>query len=157
VREAVFNVLRDVSGLRFLDLFAGTGAVGIEALSRGAANAVFVDNAPVCIKVIHRNVEKSGFAENVEILKLNAENAAKALSGRAFDIIYADPPYGRPPDFIAEILFMIKTAGLLADGGTVIIERRKNEVRIDYAKHDFIEIKTKFYSNAQVTFLQAAY
>lgn len=97
VKEAIFNILFDVEGKTVLDLFAGTGSLGIEALSRGAAFATFVDNSKEGEKLIQTNLEKCGFFENTEILTMSVGKAIKMVGEREkkFDLIFIDPPYQR--------------------------------------------------------------
>ena len=155
VREALFNVLFNVNGYAFLDLFAGTGAVGIEALSRGAESAVFVDISPECINIIKRNVEKTNFTAKSEIIRSDAMSALKALSakGRSFDIIYIDPPYDMTGEALIEILLSLKCNNLINKDGLCVIERRKNASDFDYTRTGFILTKKKVYSNAQLLFI----
>jgi 16S rRNA (guanine966-N2)-methyltransferase len=90
VREALFQVLGDVQGLRVLDLFAGTGALGIEAISRGAADAVFVDSDPRAIQAVRRNLEATGIAAHVHKWEALAFLATRP---GPFDLVFLDPPY----------------------------------------------------------------
>jgi 16S rRNA (guanine966-N2)-methyltransferase len=90
IREALFQVLGDVEGLRVLDLFAGTGALGIEAVSRGAAEAVFVDNDPRAIAVIRRNLQATGIQAHVHKWEALAFLATRP---GPFDLVFLDPPY----------------------------------------------------------------
>ena len=111
-KENLFNIISaEVRGARFLDLFCGSGAIGIEALSRGAAQAVFVDNAPPALAAVRENLAKTRLFHVAEILEMSAENSIQKLakSSRQFDIIYLDPPYD------SELL--ARTSGLLCDGG----------------------------------------
>jgi 16S rRNA (guanine966-N2)-methyltransferase len=98
VKEAVFGMLGDVSGLRVLDLFAGSGALGIEALSRGAAAAVFVERDTGALKVLNANLAALGIAR--ELVEVRRADALEALRGAAsaqetYDLVFIDPPYGR--------------------------------------------------------------
>jgi 16S rRNA (guanine966-N2)-methyltransferase len=90
-REAVFSMLGDISGARVLDLFAGSGALGIEALSRGAAHATFVDSGPAAVTVIRRNLEQLGLGECALIAKLDVR--ALGPVGESYDLVFVDPPY----------------------------------------------------------------
>ncbi len=99
VRGALFDILgRSVEGTRFLDVFAGTGAIGIEALSRGAERLTVVEMARGSIKVITKNLETCGFQQQTEIIHFDASNALVMLNNRQqlFDIVFLDPPYGDP-------------------------------------------------------------
>ncbi len=92
VREALFSILGDVAGLRVLDLFAGSGALGIEALSRGAAGAVFVDSAAGAVAAIRRNL--SDLDVEGEVHRRDALRYLSSAAGeRAFDLVLIDPPY----------------------------------------------------------------
>ena len=90
VREALFSMLGDVSGARVLDLYAGSGALGIEALSRGAGSAVFVDRDPHAVAAIERNLESLGLEQ--EVLRQDAVRFL-ARAERTFDLVFCDPPY----------------------------------------------------------------
>jgi len=98
VREAVFAMLEDVAGMRVLDLFAGTGALGIEALSRGAGAAVFVERDAAAVKVLGANLAALGIAsEQVEVRRADALEALRGAASRqeTYDLVFIDPPYGR--------------------------------------------------------------
>lgn len=96
VKEGIFNSLHEVSGLG-LDLFAGSGALGIEALSRGMEKVIFVDQNFKAVKVIKANLNQLDLMSQAEVYKNNADRALKALAKREiqFDIIFLDPPYKR--------------------------------------------------------------
>ena len=100
IRETLFNIIAPlVPGANVLDLFAGSGALGIEALSRGAAYAVFVENDAAACRTISDNLRTTGFAEQAQLLRRDAFAAlthlasAEMMSGRVFDLIFIDPPY----------------------------------------------------------------
>jgi 16S rRNA (guanine(966)-N(2))-methyltransferase RsmD len=95
-RETLFNILGErVMDARFLDLFAGSGSVAIEALSRGAASAVLVDSSRECVRVIRENLRTTGLAEQAQVWQVSADVALKKLlkQGKQFDMIVCDPPY----------------------------------------------------------------
>ncbi len=93
-REALLDMLRPIlNGVRFVDVCAGTGAVGIEALSNGAARAVFVDNGSKSVRLIRKNVGLLNLEGKVTILEEDAEHYAASLTGNEFDILFADPPF----------------------------------------------------------------
>ena len=125
VREAVFARLRGLDGARVLDLYAGTGALGIEALSRGAAEAVFVEKARPSLDALQRNVATLGLTARARILRRDAV-AAITLLGRAgerFDLIFVDPPYASGE--AERALRALPAAGLLAPGGALVVERSR--------------------------------
>lgn len=96
IKETLFNIIQaDVPDSRFLDLFSGSGGIAIEALSRGAREAVFVDNNREAILCIKENIKKTGFSDITQVMQAEAMQAIKRLSntGKAFDIIFMDPPY----------------------------------------------------------------
>lgn len=118
VREAVFSALGDIGGTRVADLYAGTGAMGIEALSRGAMEAVFVDRET---RPAEGNVHHLGLNESCEVVKGDVLDWLRSspLEG-SFDLIFVDPPYGLWPGLGAEIAPLL--ARVLRQGGRVIIE-----------------------------------
>ncbi|HLC35400.1 MAG TPA: 16S rRNA (guanine(966)-N(2))-methyltransferase RsmD [Anaerolineales bacterium] len=96
VKVALFDILApEISGASLLDLFSGTGAVGIEALSRGAARAVFVDREPVAIRVIHENLKITGLSAGAQVVRADAFSYLERRGVPAFDIIYIAPPQYR--------------------------------------------------------------
>ena len=115
-REAVFSILGEIGGARVLDLFCGSGALGIEALSRGAAHATFVDTDPDAAR---RNVEQLGLIERADIVRSDAARYL-AASDQAFDLILCDPPYKLADRFAAELDPSIRDR--LAEGARVIVE-----------------------------------
>ncbi|MGI5971617.1 MAG: 16S rRNA (guanine(966)-N(2))-methyltransferase RsmD [Oscillospiraceae bacterium] len=120
VKEAVFNIIQfDIEGRRVLDLFAGSGQMGIEALSRGAREAVFVDQKAEAIRVIRRNLEKTGFVKNAQVFLSDAFSWLSGGRGQ-FDLIFIDPPY--MTNHIEKALNIIRKFDILSDGGIIICE-----------------------------------
>lgn len=129
VREAVFNILADrVAGARVLDLFAGTGAFGIEALSRGAREAVLVERSRVFATAIAENLEHTHLADRARLITADAFAFPGALpAGEPFDIIFLDPPYRmsmtcEPGSRLADLAKNITSHRALAPGGIVLLE-----------------------------------
>lgn len=123
VREALFDIIGpEIEGARFLDLYAGTGAVGIEALSRGARRAVFVEADHVRAGLIRRTIEEFGFAGQSMICKMPAVSyLQKALeTGETFALIFADPPYRSGE--LEVLLPLLGAGGLLAGDGMLLLE-----------------------------------
>ena len=126
VKESLFNMLNpDLYGCAFLDLFSGSGSIGIEALSRGAANAVLNDKSDVCIDIIKQNLKFTKLEENAEVMNRDAYTALRELGekGRKFDIIFLDPPYKE--GFYAPVLEEIRRNGVLAEDGYIVAESAK--------------------------------
>jgi 16S rRNA (guanine966-N2)-methyltransferase len=125
VRAAIFSSLGDaVPGAKVLDLFSGSGAMGIEALSRGAASAVFVDLNPRSVQCVRDNLRKAKFEASVQTM--DAMKFMELYASDGFDLIFADPPYAKyesDRDFATELLHMPQTATALNPGGTLIMER----------------------------------
>ncbi len=128
VREAIFNILgAAVLEARVLDLFAGTGALGIEALSRGAAMAVFVEDHPEALKGLRRNLDSLGLLERSQVLPLPVAAALKKLAvpKERFGLVFLDPPYGGG---VAEATLTALTAsGLLLPQAWVVAEHSRRE------------------------------
>lgn len=129
VKAAIFSSLGDaVIGARVLDLFAGSGALGIEALSRGAASATFVDKDAAAVEAIRRNLEKTRLAAAAADVR-GADVFAfleRAAAAAAYDIVFADPPYAKRAgerDFAAELLASSALARALAPEGLFILEK----------------------------------
>jgi len=127
IRESLFNILAPrLEAARFLDCFAGTGANGIEALSRGAAQAVFVDADARALRLVRENLTHTGLAEGAMCFKLTLPQDLGRIPGR-FDIIFADPPY-EFTEYEA-LLQGIPEYGLLADDGVIVLEHhRRHEI-----------------------------
>ncbi len=125
VREALFNLLATrvaLSGSRVLDLFAGTGAVGIEALSRGAVFTCFVDSDPKAISIIEKNLSACGLEEPALVLKRDVKLAVRGMArrGESFGLIFLDPPYGS--SLLAGVIALIASTALLSAGGVLVAE-----------------------------------
>lgn len=128
VRETLFNVLGQwLEGQRVLDLYAGTGALGLEAVSRGATGAVLVDSDREAQALCRANTDALGFTAQVELLALPVARALDSLGkrGERFQLIFADPPYAAR--VVETVLEGLSAHKVLADGGTVVIEHDKRE------------------------------
>ena len=126
VREAAFNLIGPVDDMAVLDLFAGSGAMGLEALSRGAANVVFVESDREAQRTIERNLEKLGL-KGAALVKQDARRAlaAEAAADRRYDLVLVDPPY-RMFDSLQPTLAAYLPA-VLAEDGVVVVENTKDE------------------------------
>ena len=130
VREAIFNIIgQDMSGLYVLDLFAGTGIFGIEALSRGAQHTVFIDSSQQSIKLIKKNIVTCGFQDSGIAIRRDLRKAMPLSHPelqKNFDLIFLDPPYRK--DLIIPLLEKISSADILSKGSRVVAELSKNEI-----------------------------
>jgi pantetheine-phosphate adenylyltransferase len=123
VREALFARLGELAGARVLDLYAGSGALGIEALSRGATGAVFVERSAAAAAVLRANLDALGLRDQSQLVRGDVGAAVRRLgrAARRFDLVFLDPPYGSP-DEAPKALRTIATSGILAPGATVVVE-----------------------------------
>lgn len=132
VREALFNILGPQDGNTWLDVYAGTGAVALEALSRGANRAVFIEDSKSCCEALRSNIEKCGFSQKAEVLERTAEQGIRLLAGRGqkFNVIFADPPYSK--GLAAAIPGIIGKSEIAAADGLLIIQHSlKESLEID--------------------------
>ena len=136
LRETLFNVLSPrIKGAAFLDLYAGSGAVGMEALSRGAAVVTFVEWAPAALAVLRTNLAKLGLTAGFRIQSSSvgaylrrAQTGSKPDLAAAFDVVFLDPPYDAAQEYAATLnLLGAAQAGLRAPGALVIAEHRRKE------------------------------
>jgi 16S rRNA (guanine966-N2)-methyltransferase len=133
VREALFSILGglvEIEGARVLDLYAGTGALAFEALSRGAASAVLVERARPALAALRANVLSLGLDARVRVVALEVGRALTTLaeSGASFDLVLVDPPYAEvPTGGVARALAPLGGGGLLAEGGVVVLEHRAGD------------------------------
>jgi 16S rRNA (guanine(966)-N(2))-methyltransferase RsmD len=133
LRETLFNVLAPrIQGAAFLDLYAGSGAVGIEALSRGAARVDFVERAPAALKILRGNLERLGITAGFRIHSAAVgaflRRAAEAPKPEHYEVVFLDPPYDAASEYAATLgLLGGAAAGLLGAGALVIAEHRRKE------------------------------
>ena len=126
VREALFNILEhgiedfSIDGINVLDLFAGTGALGIEALSRGAAQGVFVENAAASRALLQENFQALGLGGIANIFRRSAVDLGGAYRKLSFELVFADPPYGK--GLAEQAIAAAIENGWLSDGAVIVIE-----------------------------------
>lgn len=153
VREAIFSRLGAVSGARVLDLYAGTGALGIEALSRGAKHATFVDRAPSALASLRRNLARFGLRERARVIRADAVVALERFArGRdRFDLVAIDPPYAS--DEAQRALCALARARVLAAGAVVVVETATRH-SLDPVSGLLVEDE-RSYGGTQITQLRA--
>ena len=127
VKESLFAILPPVKDRSFLDLFAGSGCVGMEALSRGARFAAFVEKDARLTEAIRANLILLGFSGRTEVLTADAQRGLGRLAGRGegFDILFADPPYDE--GYLSETLRWLEKEDILAEGGIIVIQHSVRE------------------------------
>ena len=153
VKESIFNIIQnEIEGTKILDLFAGSGAIGLEFLSRGAEEAVLCDKSKEAINIIKKNVEKTHMWDNVQVFNMDFEDCLEKIRKEQFDIIYLDPPYAT--DYIIKSLKKIIEWNIAKEKSLFIIET-DDEQRIEKEiKSLDVEIVDKRkYGRATIIFL----
>lgn len=153
IKESLFNIIsNDLDEIYFLDLFSGTGSIGIEALSRGADKAVFVDYSKECQEIIIKNLKSVKLYDKAVVIRSKVINALYDIqkNNMKFDIIFMDPPYGA--NYIEETLKVIFNANILTDNGYVIVEQAIKD-NFPYI-NGFNVFKTKDYKTTKMTFIK---
>jgi 16S rRNA (guanine966-N2)-methyltransferase len=156
LRESLFNILvhaydDPIAGARVLDLFAGTGALGIEAVSRGAAFALFVDNGAEARALLRNNVEALALGGVTKIFRRDATNLGPAHPVEPFSLVFLDPPYGK--GLAERALVSLRDGGWLAPGALVVVEEAKAAALT--APEGFEEKERRAYDDTEFVFLQA--
>jgi 16S rRNA (guanine966-N2)-methyltransferase len=156
LREALFNILAHVygdpvSGARVLDLFAGTGALGIEAISRGAAFALFVDEGVEARALLRDNVESLGLGGVTRIFRRDATKLGPAHPIEPFDLAFLDPPYGK--GLAEKALASARAGGWLKPGALIVVEEAADAAFA--APHGFEELERRPYDDTEFVFLRS--
>lgn len=156
VKEALFNIIMPkLNGSIILDLFAGSGALGIEALSRGANKVVFCDNSPKAVNIIKNNVSKTRNEEKSQIIHKDYKKCLDYLSEKKikFNIIFLDPPY--KTNYIDESINIILEKNLLDEDGTIIIETDEKDRIIKQLEDKKVNIyDIRKYGRVNIIFLE---
>ncbi len=157
VREALFNILEhgvegfDLEDARVLDLFAGTGALGLEAISRGAKYCLFIENAAAARGIIRTNVEALHLTGITKIWRRDATTLGPAGNIEAFDLVFADPPYGK--GLGERALSEVRDRGWIKPGGIAVLEE-KSDAAFEIPS-GFEEIDRRIYGDTQLLLLRA--
>lgn len=143
VKESLFNIIKDkIPDNIVLDLFSGSGALGIEALSRGANKVVFSDNSLDAINIIIKNLKKTKLEENAEVINEDFKRVLYKLKDKKFDLIFLDPPY--KTEYAIEALKIIVEENILKVDGIIVLETdRKEEIleKIEKIKINILDIR----------------
>jgi 16S rRNA (guanine966-N2)-methyltransferase len=154
LRESLFNILihayaDSVTGARVLDLFAGTGALGLEALSRGAVFALFVDHGAEARALLRQNVESLGLGGVTRIFRRDATKLGPAHPLEPFSLAFLDPPYGK--GLAEKALASARAGGWLAPAALIVVEEAKDTFK---APEGFAEIERRTYDDTELIFLR---
>jgi len=155
IKETLFNILQTrIPDAVFLDLFAGSGAIGIEALSRGASHAWFVENDRTAVRVIRDNLQFTKLTRDADILQADAADASVMLAGKAvFDVIFMDPPYGQ--DLEKKVLLSLRGAECVHPDTLFVIEA-SCETSFDWLEASgFVSVREKYYKTNKHVFVKA--
>jgi 16S rRNA (guanine(966)-N(2))-methyltransferase RsmD len=154
IKESLFNILHAPSGKFFVDLFAGCGNVGLEALSRGAAKVVFVEKNAVMVNAIKKNLRELSFGGEYEILAVESAKAIRRLQNRGYslDVMFADPPYER--GFVREIFRSLGGGDVLSEDGVLIIQHSVRENVDERYTGDFILTDRRRYGDTHLSFFK---
>ncbi|WP_454616894.1 16S rRNA (guanine(966)-N(2))-methyltransferase RsmD [Bradyrhizobium cenepequi] len=156
LRESVFNILvhaydDPIEGARVLDLFAGTGALGVEAVSRGAKFALFVDNGAEARALLRNNVESLGLGGVTKVFRRDATNLGPAHPVEPFSLVFLDPPYGK--GLAEKALASLRDGAWLTPGALVVVEEAKAAAFT--APEGFEELERRAYDDTEFVFLRA--
>jgi len=153
VKESIFNILGDeVDGKHVLDLFAGTGNLGIESLSRGATRAVFVEKEKSAIDLIKKNLSHCGFEDRVHIMTGEVERAIRLLhrKGEVFDFIFMDPPYRR--GLVQKTLELLAAQPLHHEDSILVIEHDRREP-LSESMEEWVLLRKRLFGDTVVSFI----
>lgn len=155
LKETLFNIIQnDIIDCKFLDLFSGSGAIGIEALSRGASFATFVDNNKEAVKCIKYNLNFTNLAIKAQVLENSVLNAISILNNKEnlYDVVFIDPPYNN--NFEKEVLIKLKDSDIIDEYSLIIVEASK-ETDFSYIQEiGYRIIKEKNYKTNKHIFVQ---
>ena len=155
LRESVFNILihaydDPIQDARVLDLFAGTGALGLEAVSRGAKFALFVDNGAEARALLRNNVEALGLGGVTKVYRRDATNLGPAHPVEPFSLAFLDPPYGK--GLAQQAMASLRDGGWLTPGALVVVEEAKAAAFV--APDGFVELERRAYDDTEFVFLK---
>ena len=152
VKEAMFSIVQfSVPGARVLDLFAGTGQLGIEALSRGAAEAVFVDSSPEALRLVTENLRHTGLEDRARVRR--GDSIAYLKSGEKFDLMFLDPPYST--DLLEKAIKFVDLFDILREDGIMICESERRTALPDLPEGKYLS-REYAYGRIKLTTFQRA-
>ncbi len=153
VKESIFNIIQSqIPEATVLDLFAGSGAIGLEMLSRGAKKAILCDKSKEAIGIIKKNIQKTHMEEKVELYNIDFKECIEKVSKEKFDIIYIDPPY--ETNFIEKSLEKIIEKNIIQENGIIILETDdEKRIKKEIEKINVAIIDERKYGRANIIFL----
>jgi 16S rRNA (guanine966-N2)-methyltransferase len=131
MKESVFSALGDVTGLKVLDLYAGSGSLGLEALSRGSKKATFVEKERDAIVKLEENIKTTGFGRKTEVLWADVPTTISRHADSRMDLIFLDPPYTVAVPGVRSDLEAIVLGGWLSDAGRIVVHRPHKEAKLN--------------------------
>ena len=154
VKESLFDILHPVDGAYFLDMYAGSGNVGLEALSRGARGSVFVEKDLRLVDAVRKNLRLLGFEGQGEVIAAGAQQGLRRLGkrGERFDILFADPPYDE--DILPEILRCLEGAEVLAENGIIVLQHSVREDPKESLPQTLVMADQRRYGDTLLSFLK---
>ncbi len=154
VRESLFNIIqKEVPDCTFLDLFSGSGAVGLEAISRGAKKAILCDNQKQAVEVIKKNVEKTHLENEAQVYHMSFENLLENEINEKIDIIYIDPPY--KTNFVSKAIKLILKKNLIGGDSIIVIETDEEErIKKEIEELSIEIVDQRKYGRAHLIFLK---
>ncbi len=156
IKETLFNICQPyLADCRFLDLFAGSGAIGIEALSRGASQAVFVEQSPKASACIRKNLQAAKLEKSAQVLVMNVQSSLERLKDQEpFDFIFLDPPYGKGLEH--QVFCFLSHSGLVKEDTWIILETKLGEPLEYTEEYGFSLLRIKKYKTNQHVFFTRA-
>lgn len=153
VKESIFNIIQnDIRDAQVLDLFSGSGAISIEAASRGAKKVIACDKSKQAVSIIKKNIEKTHMTEIIEVYNLDYIDCLNRLNETKFDLIYLDPPY--KTDYAITAIKQIINLELKKDTGIIILETDDEDVIKEIEKENIQVVDKRKYGRAIITFLK---
>ncbi len=154
VKESIFNIIQnEIEEAKVLDLFSGSGAIGLEFLSRGAKEAVLCDKSKDAIEIIKKNIEKTHMEDKTQLLNMDFETCLEKQKGKQFDIVYLDPPY--MTNYISKAVRKIIELGIVKNESTIIIETDDEKRILEEINNIEVQIVDKRkYGRATIIFLK---
>lgn len=152
VREALFGALsaaRDLSQTRVLDLYAGSGAVGVEAISRGAAYAMFIESHPKTAGLLRRNLAGLGVSDRAKVVAASVPSILAEGADDPFDVVFADPPYSLDTDRIGSMLNLLLAHGWLSEDADIIVERSARDDALTWPE-GLTEMRSRRYGESML-------